>query len=152
VFTRSVARVAAISAIVLTVFAPAGQVSAAGGDQPLVAFEPVDLSQDGSHVRDEVLPGSALLALAEEELRRGDFKQAYLHAEMLLRPRASQALRTPALLVAADAAAELGWSQLAGKRYQEFISRFNARQEAFGSPSLPTTCQRQRAEPEPARC
>jgi hypothetical protein len=54
--------------------------------------------------------------------------------------------------VAADAAAELGWRQLAAKRYQEFIQRFNASREASGGLALPTMCQWQRPEPEPERC
>ena len=146
------ARAAAISAIVLAIFAPPGWASAEGGKRSPVAFEPIDLSQDGPGVRDDILPGSALLALAEQELQRGDYKQAHLHAEMLLRPRASQALRTPALLISADAAAELGWHQLAAKRYQEFVQRFNASREVSRGPSLATTCQRQRPEPEPEHC
>jgi hypothetical protein len=152
VLTNPIARAAVMSSIFLAIFAPLDRASAEGGNRPLVAFTPVDLSQDGPGVRGEILPGSALLVLAEQELQRGDFKQAHLHAEMLLRPRASEALRTPALLVAADAAAELGWTELAAKRYQEFIRRFNGSPKISRGSFTSTICQQPRPEREPEHC
>jgi TolA-binding protein len=71
-----------------------------------------------------------LLAQAQANLAKGDFHRAQLEAEALLRFGVPKAVRTKALLVAADAAYAMQSYQPAFKRYRQFLSNEDKGPEA----------------------
>ncbi len=71
-----------------------------------------------------------MLTLAELDLAAGQFARARSRAEALLEPGVPPAVRSAALLVAADASYALGAYEAAEQRYEEFVSTHAVAPEA----------------------